>query len=132
MIFESDNAITCKLKSISLFWYLSNFLKKDKSGLLFEINTAWSVFTGRFEEFASFSYLNHSFIVSLNVKVSIRLIVFLQIYLFFFFYFYVLCFLFFYFFFLLFMLDERFVHSFTSCFLFPVRRGSKKFEDWGG
>ena len=40
MIFESDNAITCKLKSISLFWYLSNFLKKDKSGLLFEINTA--------------------------------------------------------------------------------------------
>ena len=96
MIFESDNAITCKLKSISLFWYLSNFLKKDKSGLLFEINTAWSVFTGRFEEFASFSYLNHSFIVSLNVKVSIRFIVFLQIY--FCFFFFIFMFYVFYFF----------------------------------
>ena len=41
-----DNAITFKLKSISLFWYLGNFLEKEKTGLLFQINTAWSVFTG--------------------------------------------------------------------------------------
>ena len=31
------------------------------------------------KRFASFSYLNHSFILSLNVKVCIRFIVFLQI-----------------------------------------------------
>ena len=39
-IYEFDNAITFKLKSISLFWYLDNFLEKDKSGLLFQINIA--------------------------------------------------------------------------------------------
>ena len=31
------------------------------------------------KRFAPFSYLNHSFILSLNVKVCIRFIVFLQI-----------------------------------------------------
>ena len=41
-IYEFDNAITFKLKSISLFWCLDNFLEKDKSGLLFQIN----MFTG--------------------------------------------------------------------------------------
>ena len=45
-MYEFDKAINFKLKSISLFWYLDNFLKKDKSGLLFQINIAWSVFTG--------------------------------------------------------------------------------------
>ena len=39
-IYEFDNAISFKLKSISLFWYLDNFLEKDKSGLLFQINIA--------------------------------------------------------------------------------------------
>ena len=39
-IYELDNAITFKLKSISLFWYPDNFLEKDKSGLLFQINIA--------------------------------------------------------------------------------------------
>ena len=38
-IYEFDNAITFKRKSISLFWYLDN-LEKDKSGLLFQINIA--------------------------------------------------------------------------------------------
>ena len=45
-IYEFDNAIAFKLKIISLFWYLDKFLEKDKSGLLFQINIAWSVFTG--------------------------------------------------------------------------------------
>ena len=35
-----DNAIAFKLKSISLFWYLDNFLKKDITELLFQINIA--------------------------------------------------------------------------------------------
>ena len=39
-IYEFDNAITFKLKSISLFWYLDNFLEKDETGLLFQINIA--------------------------------------------------------------------------------------------
>ena len=39
-MYEFDKAINFKLKSISLFWYLDNFLKKDKSGLLFQINIA--------------------------------------------------------------------------------------------
>ena len=49
------------------------------------------------KRFAPFSYLNHSFILSLNVKVSISFIVFLQIYLCFF-----IC--------QRVTLDERFVH----------------------
>ena len=43
---ELDNTIIFKLKSILLFWYLDDFLEKDKSGLLFQINIAWSVLTG--------------------------------------------------------------------------------------
>ena len=39
-IYGFDNAITFKLKSISLFWYLDNFLEKDKTELLFQINIA--------------------------------------------------------------------------------------------
>ena len=39
-IYEFDNAITFKLKSILLFWYLDNFLENDKTGLLFQINIA--------------------------------------------------------------------------------------------
>ena len=73
------------------------------------------------KRFAPFSYLNPSFILSLNVKVCVRFIVFLQI---------SLCF---------FICQElccmrSLCISFTSsCFLFPVGRGgSKKFEDWGG
>ena len=71
-----------------LFWYLDNFLESDKTGLLFLINITVSVFTGLInwrglKRFAAFSYLisylNHSFISSLNVKVCIRFIVFLQI-----------------------------------------------------
>ena len=45
-IYGFDNAITFKLKSISLFWYLDNFLEKDKTELLFQINIARPVFTG--------------------------------------------------------------------------------------
>ena len=37
-IYDFDNALTYKLKSISLLWYLDNFLEKDKSDLLFQIN----------------------------------------------------------------------------------------------
>ena len=39
-IYKFDNALTFKLKSISLFWHLDNFLEKDETGLLFQINTA--------------------------------------------------------------------------------------------
>ena len=39
-IYEFDNAIIFKLKSISLFWYLYKFLEKEKTGLLFQINIA--------------------------------------------------------------------------------------------
>ena len=39
-IHKFDNAITFKLESISLFWYLDKFLEKDKSGILFQINIA--------------------------------------------------------------------------------------------
>ena len=75
---------------------------------------------GQLKGFAPFSYLNHSFILSLNVKVCIRFIVFLQI---------SLCF---------FICQELcwmrgLCISFTSsCFLFPVGGERKKFEDWGG
>ena len=34
------------LKSILLFWYLNDFLEKGKTGFLFQINIAWSMFTG--------------------------------------------------------------------------------------
>ena len=44
-IYKFYNAITFTLKSILLFWYLDNVLEKDKSGLLFQINMAWLVFT---------------------------------------------------------------------------------------
>ena len=37
-IYEFDNAITFRLKSILLFWCLGNFLEKDEAGLLFQIN----------------------------------------------------------------------------------------------
>ena len=37
---ELDNTIIFKLKSILLFWYLDDFLEKDKSGLLFQVNIA--------------------------------------------------------------------------------------------
>ena len=37
---QFDNATTFKLKSISLFRYLDNFLEKDKTGLPFQINIA--------------------------------------------------------------------------------------------
>ena len=33
---ELDNTIIFKLKSILLFWYLDDFLEKDRSGLLFQ------------------------------------------------------------------------------------------------
>ena len=75
---------------------------------------------GQLKGFAPFSYLNHSFILSLNVKVCIRFIVFLQI---------SLCF---------FICQELcwmrgLCISFTSsCFLFPVGGERKMFEDWGG
>ena len=39
-IYKFDNALTFKLKSISLFWYLDNFLEKDETRLSFEINIA--------------------------------------------------------------------------------------------
>ena len=45
-IYDFDNALTYKLKSISLLWYLDNFLEKDNSNLLFQINIVWWVFTG--------------------------------------------------------------------------------------
>ena len=72
------------------------------------------------KRFVPFSYLNHSFILSLNDKVYIKFIVFLQI---------SLCF---------FICQELcwmrgLCISFTSsCFLFPVGGGSIKLEDWGG
>ena len=75
---------------------------------------------GHLKRFAPFSYLNHSFIFSLNVKVCIRFTIFLQI---------SLCF---------FLCQELcwmrdLCISFTSsCFLFPVGGGSKMFEGWGG
>ena len=71
------------------------------------------------KRFAPFSYVNHSFILSPNVKVCIiRFIVFLKISLFFF-----ICQE------LSWMRGLRI--SFTSsCFFFPFRGGSKKFEDW--
>ena len=74
---------------------------------------------GLLKRFAPFSYLNYSFILSLNVKVCIRFIVFLQISL--------------YFFICQEMLDERLCVSFTSsCSLFLAREGSKKLGDWRG
>ena len=45
-LYEFDHATTFKRKSISLFWYLDNFLEKDETGLFFQINIVWSVFTG--------------------------------------------------------------------------------------
>ena len=112
-----------------LFWYLDNFLESDKTGLLFLINITVSVFTGLInwrglKRFAAFSYLisylNHSFISSLNVKVCIRFIVFLQI---------SLC-----------LFVKSYVGwevcalaSHVNVFCFQSRGGkSKKFEDWGG
>ena len=38
--YEFDNAITFKLKNISLFWYVDNFLENDKTGFIFQINIA--------------------------------------------------------------------------------------------
>ena len=71
---------------------------------------------------APFSYLNHSFILSLNVKVCIRFIAFLQILLCFFIY-QELCWM------------KGLCMSFTSsCFLFPVRGegGGKSLRTGGG
>ena len=45
-IYKFNNAITFKLKSISLFLVSYNFLEKDGTGLFFQINIACSVFTG--------------------------------------------------------------------------------------
>ena len=71
------------------------------------------------KRFTPFLYLNHSFILSLNFKVYIRFIVFLQISLFFFIC-QELCSM------------KGLCISFTSsCFLLSVGGGSKKFEDWG-
>ena len=75
---------------------------------------------GLLERFAPFSYFSHSFILSLNVKICIRFIVFLQI---------SVCF---------FICQELCwvrglcISVTSSCFLFPVRGGNKKFEDCGG
>ena len=81
-IHKFDNAITFKLKSISLFWYLDKFLEKDKSGS--NKHCMINVYRAdQLKRFTPFSYLNHSFILSLNVEVFIRFIVFLQISLFF-------------------------------------------------
>ena len=72
------------------------------------------------KKFAPFSYLNHSFILSLNVKVCVRFIVFLQIW---------LCF---------FTCQELcwmrgLCISFTStCFLFPIRGEVKSLRTRGG
>ena len=47
MLYLEDLMIlSFKLQSTSLFWYLDNFLEKDNTDLLFQINIAWSVFTG--------------------------------------------------------------------------------------
>ena len=71
------------------------------------------------KRFAPVSYLNHSFILCLNVKVCIRFTVFLQISLSFFIC-QELCWM------------RDLCISFTSSyFLFPVEEGSKNFEDWG-
>ena len=40
-MYEFDNAIAVKRKSISLFWYLDNFLEKEKTGLPFQMNFTW-------------------------------------------------------------------------------------------
>ena len=72
------------------------------------------------KRFAPFSYLNHSFILSLNVKVCIRFMVFLQIPLF------------------LYlsrvMLDERFVHQLHIFMFFVSSWRGEQFEEqaWGG
>ena len=42
-MYEFDNAMAVKGKSISLFWYLDNFLEKEKAGLPFQMNFTWSV-----------------------------------------------------------------------------------------
>ena len=62
-----------------LFWYLDNFLEKDKTGLPLQINITWSVFIGlikwrdlHLSNIWTFQWLR------LNVKVYIRFIVFVQ------------------------------------------------------
>ena len=71
------------------------------------------------KRFAPFSYVNHSFTLSLNDKVCVGFIVFLQI---------SLCF---------FICQELcrmrglWISFTSSCFLFSVAWGSKKFGDWG-
>ena len=74
------------------------------------------------KRFARFSYLNHSHFLtlSLNVKVCIRFIVFLQISLFFYL--------------SRVMLDEGFVHQLHIFIFFVSGRGGrvKNFEDWRG
>ena len=84
-MYEFDNAIIFKLKSIALSWYLQNFLEKDETGLLFQIKPCMiRVYRAyQLKRFAPFSYLNHSSILSLKVKVCIRLIIFLLISLYF-------------------------------------------------
>ena len=37
-MYEFDNAMAVKGKSISLFWYLDNFLEKEKASLPFQMN----------------------------------------------------------------------------------------------
>ena len=77
-IYKFDNAITFKHQSISLFWYLENFLEKNKTGLPLQIK--WSVFIGLIDWRSL--YLFHIWaiqLLSLNVKVYIRFIILLQI-----------------------------------------------------
>ena len=75
---------------------------------------------GQLKGFAPFSYLNHSFILSLNVKVCIRFTVFF-LHSFCFFIFQELC-----------WMRGLCISLTSSCFLFPVGGERKKFEDWGG
>ena len=75
-----DNAIIFKHQSIFLFWFLENFLEKNKTGLPLQINITWSLFIGLIKWRSL--YLSHIWsiqLLSLNVKVYIRFIIYLQI-----------------------------------------------------
>ena len=79
-----------------------------------------SVYTAdQLKRFAPFSYLNHSLILSLNVKIHIRFTVFLQISLCFFICQELCC------------MKDLCISFTSSCFLFPVRGGNNKFQEWG-
>ena len=119
-IYKFDNVTTFKHQSFAILvsW---KFLEKDKTSLHLQINIAWWVFIGPIN-WRGF-YLSHIWtikILSLNVKVCIRFIIFLQIS---FCFFFVVC--------LQLCQIRGLCTSFTSC-LFPVEEGSKKFEDCRG